>query len=152
MIECIGKARAGGRNGTFGGWRSNGSSIRCSRWCFREYVDTVMEARRLVAGLEGQMREVLEQWSLRPMVEALIALRGVDVVTAMTVLAELGDMTRFDSPRRMPLVLIEKDVMDFLGVQKPALDSLIKNGTLVLVGGVDGKRKVTRASLLKYLG
>ena len=65
---------------------------------FQEYVDTVMEARRRVAGLEGQMREVLEPWSLRPMVEALIALRGVDVVTAMTVLAELGDLTRFDSP------------------------------------------------------
>ena len=74
---------------------------------FQEYVDTVMEARRRVAGLEGQMREVLEQWSLRPMVEALIALRGVDVVTAMTVLAELGDLTRFDSPR---------ELMSFLGL------------------------------------
>ena len=72
--------------------RRNGSSIRCSRLVFQEYVDTVMEARRRVAGLEGQMREVLEQWSLRPIVEALIALRGVDVVTAMTVLAELGDL------------------------------------------------------------
>ena len=60
-----------------------------------------------MAGLEGQMREVLEQWSLRPMVEALIALRGVDVVTAMTVLAELGDLTRFDSPR---------ELMSFLGL------------------------------------
>ena len=64
---------------------------------FQEYVDTVMEARRRVAGLEGQMREALEQWSLRTMVEALIALRGVDVVTAMTVLAELGDLTRLIS-------------------------------------------------------
>ena len=64
-------------------------------------------ARRRVAGLEGQMREVLERWSLRPMVEALIALRGVDVVTAMTVLAELGDLTRFDSPR---------ELMSFLGL------------------------------------
>ena len=74
---------------------------------FQEYVDTVMEARRRVAGLEGQMREALEQWSLRPMVEALFALRGVDVVTAMTVLAELGDLTRFDSPR---------ELMSFLGL------------------------------------
>ena len=41
---------------------------------FQEYIDTVMEARRRVAGLEGQMREALAGWSLRPVVEALIAL------------------------------------------------------------------------------
>ena len=35
------------------------------------------------------------------MVEALISLRGVDVITAVTVLAELGDLTRFDSPRQL---------------------------------------------------
>ena len=44
-----------------------------------------------VASLEEQMRQALEGWSLRPVVEALIALRGVDLITAMTVLAELGD-------------------------------------------------------------
>ena len=74
---------------------------------FQEYVDTVMEARLRVASLEGQMREALQGWSLRPVAEALIALRGVDVVTAMTVLAELGDLTRFDSPR---------ELMSFLGL------------------------------------
>ena len=35
------------------------------------------------------MREVLERWSLRAVVEGLMALRGVDVVTAMRVLAEV---------------------------------------------------------------
>ena len=74
---------------------------------FQEYVDTVTEARRRVVGLEGQMREALQRWSLRPVVEGLIALRGVDMVTAMTVLAELGDLTRFDSPR---------ELMSFLGL------------------------------------
>ena len=74
---------------------------------FQEYVDTVTEARRRVTGLEAQMREALERWSLRPVVEGLMALRGVDVVTAMTVLAEVGDLTRFDSPR---------ELMSFLGL------------------------------------
>ena len=74
---------------------------------FQEYIDTVTEARTRVAGLEGQMREALQGWTLRPVVEALIALRGVDVVTAMSVLAELGDITRFDSPR---------ELMSFLGL------------------------------------
>ena len=81
--------------------------MQLARVVFEEYVDTVVQARTRVAGLEGQMRQVLEGWSLRPVVEALIALRGVDVVTAMTVLAELGDITRFDSPR---------ELMSFLGL------------------------------------
>ena len=68
---------------------------------FQEYVDTVLEAQRRVAGLETHMRQALEGWSLRPVVEALIALRGVDLVVAMTMLAELGDLTRFDSPRQL---------------------------------------------------
>jgi len=50
---------------------------------FREDVDTVIEARRRVAGLEGQMREALQRWSLCPVAEALIALRGVASVEAL---------------------------------------------------------------------
>ena len=58
------------------------------------------QAQARVQGLEEQMRQALASWSLRPAVEALISLRGVKLITAMTVPAELGDLTRFDSPRR----------------------------------------------------
>ncbi len=67
----------------------------------QEYLDTVKAAQRRVAGLEAQMQETLAQWSLRPVVEGLMALRGVSLITAMTTLAELGDITRFDSPREL---------------------------------------------------
>ena len=66
-----------------------------------EYVDTVLAAQRRVAALVEQMRLALADWSLRPVVEALMALRGVSLITAMTVLAELGDITRFDSPSQL---------------------------------------------------
>lgn len=68
---------------------------------FQEYVEAVKEAQRRVAALELQMREALPQWSLGPVAEALMALRGVSLITAMTTLAELGDLTRFDSPREL---------------------------------------------------
>ncbi len=68
---------------------------------FQEYVDAVMEAQRRVAGLEEQIHQAVATWSLRPLVEALISLRGVNVLTAVTVLAELGDLTRFDTPRQL---------------------------------------------------
>jgi transposase len=38
---------------------------------------------------------------LYPLVEALQALRGVQWLVALTVVAELGDLTRFDSPRQL---------------------------------------------------
>ena len=46
-------------------------------------------------------------WWLRPVVEALTSLRGVKLITAMIVLAGLGDVTHCDSPRQM---------MSFLGL------------------------------------
>nr|WP_301514641.1 IS110 family transposase [Halomonas sp.] len=67
----------------------------------QEYIENVREAERRVAGLEKQMRAALTEWSLLPVVEALIALRGVSLITAMTVLSELGDISRFDSPRQL---------------------------------------------------
>lgn len=67
----------------------------------QEYVDTVKEAQRRVAGLEEQMRAALASWSLEPVARALMAMRGVGLITAMTILAELGDLTRFDSPREL---------------------------------------------------
>lgn len=66
-----------------------------------EYLDAVKEAQRRVASLEQQMRAALPAWSLAPVVEALMAMRGVSLITAMTVLAELGDISRFDSPRQL---------------------------------------------------
>ena len=68
---------------------------------FEEYVEAVRGAQRRVAALEREMERALESWSLRPVAEALMALRGVGRVTAMTILAELGDLTRFDSPREL---------------------------------------------------
>ncbi len=67
----------------------------------QEYINAVKSAQRQVADLEAQMREALKGWSLAGVAEALMALRGVSLVTAMTILAELGDITRFHSPREL---------------------------------------------------
>lgn len=66
-----------------------------------EYIEAVKAAQRRVAGLEREMEQALRGWSLRPAVEGLMALRGVSLIAAMTVLAELGDLSRFDSPRQL---------------------------------------------------
>ena len=68
---------------------------------FQGYVDETRHAREQVLVLEQQMRQALAQWPLAPLVEALMAMRGINLVTALSVVAELGDITRFDSPRQL---------------------------------------------------
>ena len=57
----------------------------------------VKHAQGRLEALEQQMLAVLETWSLREVVIALMALRGVKLIAAMTILAELGDLSRFES-------------------------------------------------------
>ena len=47
------------------------------------------------------MKEVLLDWEWKPIVEALMACKGFQEVAAMTVIAELGDLRRFKSPRQL---------------------------------------------------
>jgi transposase len=68
---------------------------------FQEYVDTLKQMQGRVASLEEEMRHAVEGWSLAPVVTGLMALRGIDLIAAMTVIAELGDISRFDSPRQL---------------------------------------------------
>jgi len=51
--------------------------------------------------LEAYIEAMLPDWSLAPVVRALQALRGVALVAAATLVAELGDMTRFANPRQL---------------------------------------------------
>jgi transposase len=50
--------------------------------------------------LEAHIEAALSDWSLTPVVKALQALRGLALVAAATLGAELGDITRFANPRR----------------------------------------------------
>lgn len=51
--------------------------------------------------LTAQIETMLADWALTPVVHALQALRGMALVTAATVIAELGDITRFENPRQL---------------------------------------------------
>jgi transposase len=68
---------------------------------FQEYLHGITEATARIARLEQAMRDTLPEWSLTPMVQALQAMRGVQLIAAMTLVAELQDFLRFDSPRQL---------------------------------------------------
>ena len=68
---------------------------------FQESVRAVDEQADRVHRLEAELLELAPAWRLFPVVQALQALRGVQWLVAITVVAELGDLTRFDSPRQL---------------------------------------------------
>ena len=58
---------------------------------FQEYLHAISEATARIARLEQALRDTLPDWTLRALVQALQALRGVQLVAAMTLVAELQD-------------------------------------------------------------
>jgi len=68
---------------------------------FQEYLHSITEATARIQRLEQAMRDTLPDWSLKPLVQALMALRGVQLIAAMTLVAELQDFLRFASPRKL---------------------------------------------------
>ena len=73
---------------------------------FAEYRSAVRDAHERVERLTESLRSQLDHWRMRPVVEALMSLRGIDLIAAMTRLAEIGHFTRFARPR---------ELMGFLG-------------------------------------
>ena len=61
----------------------------------------IEEAEGRVARLTQQLRDLVLEWRWAPLVDALQALRGVSFVTAAGLVAEVGDLRRFDRPRTL---------------------------------------------------
>ena len=64
---------------------------------FQEYVDTVLACGKRVRGLDEQLERVARESVFWPVIEALMALRGVNLLSATTIVAEIGDLHRFAS-------------------------------------------------------
>lgn len=67
----------------------------------QDLIDTVDAAAERVARLTRQIETQVAEWSLAPLVIALQAMRGVALIVAVTLVAELGDLRRFASPAQL---------------------------------------------------
>ena len=68
---------------------------------FEDYLSAVDAAGVRVAALTKELERQVSGWELEPLVRAYMAMRGVDRVVATTLAAELGDLSRFSSPRQL---------------------------------------------------
>jgi transposase len=68
---------------------------------FQEYVEAITVATERLERLSKALEATLPVWKREPVVRALMSLRGVAVINGMTLVAEAGDLTRFDSPSQL---------------------------------------------------
>ena len=94
---------------------------------FQEYIHAVNEQVERLGRIEQELLELAPQWRLYPLVEALQGLRGVQWVVALTVVAELGDLTRFTNPRQLA-VFVGLIPSDYTSGEKRRQGSITKTG------------------------
>ena len=106
---------------------------REQRIVLEELFGAERQAQDRVDRLAGAIIDAVPEWSLAGMVTALMAVRGIDLVAAVTIMAELGDLSRFASPR---------ELMAFLGL----VPSESSTGDSVKRGGITkaGNRRARR--------
>jgi transposase len=68
---------------------------------FEEYVDAIAVATGRIERLTRAIETEVIAWRFAAVVAALQALRGIQFVHAVTLIAELGDLTRFASARAL---------------------------------------------------
>ena len=66
-----------------------------------EYIQRIDNAERQIKRIEYQMDKVLETWKRRPLVEALMGLRGFQRTASMVMVSEIGHFGRFNHPKQL---------------------------------------------------
>lgn len=67
----------------------------------QEQLQTIEERIRRLERLDNELTHHVNQWRYYPVVKAIQAMRGVRLLVAVGVVAELGDLHRFDHPRKL---------------------------------------------------
>jgi transposase len=106
---------------------------------FQEYVRAVNEHAERLQRLEQELHEQVTAWRLYPVIEALQALRGVQFTVAVTTVAELGDLTRFENPRQL---------MKFLGLSPSEYSSgeRRRQGAITKAGNTHARRALVEGA------
>ena len=106
---------------------------------FQEYVRAVTEHTARLRRLEHELHEHVQSWRLHAVVEALQALRGVQCTVAVTMVAAMGDLSRFDTPR---------ELMKFLGLVPSEYSSgdRRQQGSITQAGNTHARRALVEGA------
>jgi transposase len=112
---------------------------REQRLAFEEMLLGVRQERERVERIEGAIGEAIQDWTLRPIVTALQAMRGIDLIAAVTIMAEIGDLARFASPR---------ELMAYLGLvpSERSTGGTVRRGGITKAGNGRARRILVEAA------
>jgi transposase len=105
----------------------------------QEYRDAIDETERRLDRLTEHLRQLAPTWRWVPVITALQALRGVSFITAVALVAELGDLTRFRHPR---------ELMAYLGLVPSEHSSgpSVRRGVITKAGNPHERRLLAEAA------
>jgi transposase len=106
---------------------------------FQEYVRAVNEHTERLQRLAQELQDQGKTWRLHSVVEALQAMRGVQFTVAVTMVAELGDLTRFANPR---------ELMKFLGLipSEYSTGERRRQGSITKAGNTHARRALVEGA------
>lgn len=113
--------------------------VQPAQTAFTEYWLAVQAADERVLRLTRALGDAVAGWRFEPVVKALQALRGVDIVTAASLVAEIGDLRRFGHPRKL---------MGYLGLVPSEASSgdRVRRGSITKTGNAHARRLLTEAA------
>ncbi len=106
---------------------------------FTEYCQAVDRAAEYLDRLTQALGDALPSWRWHVVVQALMSMRGLDVVAASTIIAEIGDVRRFDHPRQL---------MAYLGLVPSEHSSgpRTRKGSITKTGNAHARRMLVEAA------
>lgn len=104
-----------------------------------EYLDAMTTTEFRVKRISQQIENFYHTWRLAPVVDALQCLRGISLISAVTVLAELGDLTRFDNATQL---------MAYLGLvpSEHSSGNTIKRGGITKAGNTHVRKALIESA------
>jgi transposase len=98
-----------------------------------EMLNAVKDASERQSRLETALAEIIPGWTMAPVVAAFQAMRGISFVAAATVVAEIGDMRRFATPRQL---------MSYLGLvpSERSTGDTVRRGPITKTGNRRARR------------
>ena len=104
-----------------------------------DYIAAVEAAEARRNRLTAQIEAMLPDWTLAPVVAALQTMRGMALVNAASLIAELGDLSRFANPRQL---------MAYLGLvpSEHSSGSSVKRGGITKAGNAAARRLLIEAA------
>jgi transposase len=109
------------------------------QFVFQEMLHVITEACAHLQRYEEHIPAVVAQWRLEPVVRALMSLRGLRILNAAVLVAELGDLERFEHPSQL---------MSYLGLV-PSQDTTSddrRQGGITKMGNGFARRALVQAA------